>query len=69
MAIHIKIRRKWFAEDHQSVTGKPLYCVCVGGRRCCHRPQNKQICCCRTQNFSKIVIKAADFIFAGFADV
>ena len=40
-----------------------------GGRRCCHRPQNKQICVPQNADFFKEVSKAAELILAGAADL
>ena len=40
-----------------------------GGWRCCHRPQNKQICMPQNADFNKAVPKTADVIFAGAADL
>ena len=37
----------------------------VGGRRCCRRPQNEQICVPQNADFYKNLPKAADLILAG----
>ena len=42
---------------------------CGGGRGCCRRPQNKQICLPQNADFLKKVPEATESIFVGAVDL